>query len=202
MHFNGLTRLSKGFTGTFKQPNKAVKDANLYCDLGSRVAQEAADAMATESVSSVDNEVLWLGTVFELNAWATPGPGAAVFRTACKANHSCVPNVMKQRFKRDGEFVEFVVTALRDIHAGEELFIDYGVPQAPVETRRAYLQMKYKFICHCPACDNEREAPVQADPEQAKDDIVQRQWNWSKVLLSTSVVVLLVSYLWSNLRAN
>ena len=64
-------------------------------------------------------------------------------------------NVIKQRFVCDGEFGEFVVTAMRDISAGDELFSDYVVPQASVDVKRAWLEMKYSFICQCPACDEE-----------------------------------------------
>ena len=67
-----------------------------------------------------------------------------------------MPNVAKQRFRRDGEFVEFAITAVRNISAGEEVVIDYGVPEGRGDVRRAWLKMKYNFICHCPAYDDDR----------------------------------------------
>ena len=48
-------------------------------------------------------------------------------------HHSCVPNVVKLRFRRNDKFVESVVTAIRYIYAEEELFIDYGVPAIVVQ---------------------------------------------------------------------
>jgi SET domain-containing protein len=51
---------------------------------------------------------------------------------------------------------QFVITATRDVFAGEQLFIDYDVPRAPVNQRRAWLEIKYKFTCHCQACEGAR----------------------------------------------
>ena len=50
-----------------------------------------------------------------------------------RINHSCEPNAVKLRFRCNDEFVESVVTAIRDIHAGEELFVDYGAPAIAVQ---------------------------------------------------------------------
>merc|ERR1712039_690813 len=97
------------------------------------------------------------GGIMRTNSFAFETGGTEIlFEHLSRINHSCMPNVVKQRYRRKGEFVEFVVTATRDILAGEELFIDYGVPDGPVERRRAWLTMKYNFTCHCPACDDGR----------------------------------------------
>ena len=76
------------------------------------------------------------------------GGTEVVFENLSRINHSCVPNVVKQRFRRDGECVEFAITAVRNISAGEEVFIDYGVPEGRGDVRKAWLKMKYNFTCY------------------------------------------------------
>eukprot|EP00747_Dinoflagellata_sp_TGD_P013197 gnl/TRDRNA2_/TRDRNA2_122337_c1_seq2.p1 gnl/TRDRNA2_/TRDRNA2_122337_c1~~gnl/TRDRNA2_/TRDRNA2_122337_c1_seq2.p1 ORF type:complete len:119 (+),score=11.02 gnl/TRDRNA2_/TRDRNA2_122337_c1_seq2:130-486(+) len=93
------------------------------------------------------------GGIWRTNVYDFPPTGTQVlFALLSRINHSCVPNVQKQRSRRTDEFV---VTAVRNIREGEELCISYGVPEGSVNERRAWLDMKYKFVCHCEACDRE-----------------------------------------------
>ena len=54
-------------------------------------------------------------------------------------NHSCTHNLEKKRYRRNGEFVEFAVTATCDIlFRGEELLIDSGVSDGSIDQRRVW----------------------------------------------------------------
>ena len=69
------------------------------------------------------------GGIMRTNAFNfNSGNCEVLLEQICRINHSCEPNVMKQRLRRGGEFGDFVLTAICPIRKGEQLFIDYGVP--------------------------------------------------------------------------
>ena len=71
---------------------------------------------------------------------------------AAFSNHSCVPNVASALAPGSSSGPpELVLTALRDIAAGEELLHAYVDPAAPTRDRQARLQ-GYGFVCACAAC--------------------------------------------------
>jgi hypothetical protein len=79
--------------------------------------------------------------------------GTALFAIICTMNHSCTPNVQVQYDR--GTSVGTVV-ALRDIAAGDELFINYCDMDDPVEIRTQNLR-HYGFMCGCEKCARERQ---------------------------------------------
>lgn len=76
--------------------------------------------------------------------------GFGVYPSASFFNHSCAPNIIKQR---KGNQLHFVT--LKDIEAGEELCIDYGsYLNEPVKIRREQLR-EWFFECMCSRCIKE-----------------------------------------------
>jgi len=75
--------------------------------------------------------------------------GLALYPTVSLLNHSCDP-VLELVFYGD----RCVVSAVHNIRAGRELFIDYGQVYYLVgrAERRAALQRQYHFDCQCVAC--------------------------------------------------
>ena len=56
------------------------------------------------------------GGIMRTNAFAFETGGTeVVFENLSRINHSCVPNVVKQWFRRDGKIVEFAITVVRNI---------------------------------------------------------------------------------------
>ena len=79
------------------------------------------------------------------------GPEAAVFKTASRINHSCVPNcchTWNPLSKMQ------TIHAIRDIDDGEELSLAYCSLLRGKAERRESL-MDYGFICYCEACQDE-----------------------------------------------
>jgi len=81
---------------------------------------------------------------------------SVMFEILSRANHSCAPNIDMQTDAARGHRAS--VTALRDIEAGEELFLSYlgSVGSARMtccaEERRGELRRKYRFHCACKRC--------------------------------------------------
>ncbi|KAG0355250.1 hypothetical protein BC939DRAFT_502519 [Gamsiella multidivaricata] len=82
--------------------------------------------------------------------------GFAVFPRACFFNHSCCPNVQKQRRQGDrARQMEYWSTRL--IEEGEECCISYGDITTSKEDRQERLWEMYFFRCSCPRCLEEEE---------------------------------------------
>ena len=86
---------------------------------------------------------------------------AAVFATVCRLNHACRPNCHHEWNTRLGRAT---VHALRDIEAGEELFI-YYLPHRGMERaeRQARLAEHFGFTCCCSACSLTADALTESD---------------------------------------
>ena len=93
--------------------------------------------------------------IWKSNAYAKEGDeevmGGNLYELLSRANHSCAPNVSKHVWE-GGNVVTAV--AMRDITAGEELFICYlpEVMGEPTSRRRELLREKYNFTCECKRC--------------------------------------------------
>ena len=75
--------------------------------------------------------------------------GSGHYPTVARLNHSCDPNI-EWRSVNGSNRIEFV--ALRDIRAGEELFISYIDQSESRETRQFELENLYGFTCSCSKC--------------------------------------------------
>ena len=73
--------------------------------------------------------------------------GIGVFATYSLLNHSCDANC---RFITFGNQV--YVQSTKDILAGEELTINYGVNEGAIAERQKYLKENFGFICKCNLC--------------------------------------------------
>ncbi|KAL1449230.1 hypothetical protein WDU94_000446 [Cyamophila willieti] len=77
--------------------------------------------------------------------------GSGLYPFCSMVNHSCDPNVV-----RHSQGTTIIMTALKGIPAGQQLFDNYGVHYATHEKvyRQSYLLSQYRFNCACAACEN------------------------------------------------
>ncbi|QDS76147.1 hypothetical protein FKW77_007366 [Venturia effusa] len=88
-------------------------------------------------------------SIFMTNAMECEN-GAAVFETAARFNHSCIPNAF---FSWNTIKHEERIYASRAIEADEEITLSYCDPFYEFSQRQWELQ-HYGFVCVCPACVN------------------------------------------------
>lgn len=88
--------------------------------------------------------------IFEANCFNI-GESAAMFLTATRFNHSCLPNTYYSWSEKRGEIV---FHAMIDTPEGEELTICYGRPFLTRLERQSQLRI-YNFSCCCSACQTE-----------------------------------------------
>lgn len=75
----------------------------------------------------------------------------ALYSIACRANHSCDPNLRKE-FDDKGTLFYY---ATRAVPAGDELLTSYGGSQLTLQRRREHLSEQYAFWCRCGRCMRE-----------------------------------------------
>lgn len=85
--------------------------------------------------------------IFEANCFNI-GDKAAMFLTATRFNHSCLPNAY---YSWSGGREELRLHSMLDIPEGEEMTICYGNPFCTFRQRQYELRI-YNFDCNCPAC--------------------------------------------------
>ncbi len=114
--------------------------------------EDVTELLAAASVHSSLYESSGFDSVFP------PLDGTALFSTACKMNHSCIPNVFVQYRGGWGQQRPLVLecVAVRDIQPGEELCISYVDCDLDTEERRQEL-LNYGFFCECPRCEGKME---------------------------------------------
>jgi len=78
--------------------------------------------------------------------------GFGLAATVAMLNHSCTPNVDAD-CSANGEVV---VSALRDVAAGEEFLLSYIDSSEPFEKRQHELMTRYPFCCRCLRCEEEQ----------------------------------------------
>ena len=88
--------------------------------------------------------------IFEANCFNI-GEKAALFLTATRFNHSCLPNMYYSWSEQRNEIVFHSVI---DVPDGEEMTICYGWPFLACLERHSQLRF-YNFWCRCPACQTE-----------------------------------------------
>lgn len=100
-------------------------------------------------------ELLLLGCILETNCFQLhrddeENPQAALFKVACRMNHSCTPNV-QGTWNEDRQC--YTVHASTNISAGEEIFNTCIDHQYIPRERRCRSLEPYGFVCSCKACD-------------------------------------------------
>lgn len=104
-----------------------------------------------------------LFSFYRAHAVAFPGLGGSVFYRHDMINHSCLPNAHA--------FYDHVkgrnqVQLLRDVKAGDQIFVSYLLSnEYPRANRRAEILKRHKFVCDCTLCTSqEAEAIMQRVP--------------------------------------
>jgi hypothetical protein len=80
--------------------------------------------------------------------------GVGLWPTGSLFNHSCAPNCS---FSHVGSGGKLVVTAVKGVEEGEELFISYLNTAQSTEHRRKHLFKSFFFVCQCPRCERDRQ---------------------------------------------
>ncbi|XP_032094190.1 SET and MYND domain-containing protein 5 [Thamnophis elegans] len=96
------------------------------------------------------------------------GSGLYVLQSCC--NHSCLPNA--EASFPDNNFV-LHLTAVEDIHQGEEICISYldcCQRERSRHSRCKILQENYLFICSCPKCLAQAEDPDVTSEEEEEEE--------------------------------
>ncbi|CAE7197245.1 unnamed protein product [Symbiodinium sp. CCMP2592] len=132
----------------FLQLPEEVQDAiwGLYCP---EPSVEALEESPGYLLSSEEQRRL-LG-ILKVNSVKLRGPGAGVFLTISRANHSCRPTCAFVL----GEDGMCSLVAVRKIKAGEEVTVSYISENSlllPVLQRRSALYRPWQFHCHCERC--------------------------------------------------
>ena len=94
-----------------------------------------------------DRQMSDVTRIFEANCFNIDY-SAAIFQTATRFNHSCLPNTY---YSWNEARRELVCQAMIDVGEGEELTIAYGRPFLSHRERKMELR-NYNFRCKCPAC--------------------------------------------------
>ena len=136
-----------GFGGRVRSPFSEYYEAVIRRHgRGSQGHREAVRHV----VSSIDprREELERGDQEELDSRISR-PFTAIFTLVAKLNHSCNPNAEI----RIGGYVDAVcdVVALKDIKAGEQIFISYVGPGGGRTAKRKF-SSQYLFVCSCDIC--------------------------------------------------
>lgn len=103
-----------------------------------------SDAFSTVSAQKT------IGGIYRTNVFErSVTEGLVLFNILSRANHACAPNIAKSF-----EGYTAVVTTLRDVAEGEELFLSYigSDVDKPTNERRELLKRKYNFVCTCERC--------------------------------------------------
>jgi len=99
--------------------------------------------------------------------FCTEEPQMAIFPKASFFNHSCAPNALMKSDRSS-----LLVTAARDLSAGEEVFISYlplSLLERPKSDRRYRLQGGRGFECTCSRCLSESDEKID-EKTDAKGD--------------------------------
>jgi hypothetical protein len=87
------------------------------------------------------------------------------FPLACRFNHSCRLNAHKVW---DPDQQQYVIHAVRDINAGEEITIQYVQVSFETVSRAFGLLFRYGFTCRCEVCSLVENAYVESDLRRAR----------------------------------
>jgi hypothetical protein len=121
-----------------------------------------SDAFSTPSAQKT------VGGIYRTNVFErSVTEGLVLFDTLSRANHACAPNIAKSF-----EGYTAVVSTLRDVAEGEELFLSYiGADVGkPTNERRELLKRKYNFVCTCERCGELPDKGVKANLVETDHD--------------------------------
>ena len=124
-------------------------------------SDDSDDADASDA-STCDDVMLRAALKLECNVftlWTAKYEPRAIclFRLACRLNHSCSPNLVREQ---DGDEITF--TALADIAAGDELTFTYVPASWSRAERQKLLRDYFQFECRCARCAGDPEDDARA----------------------------------------
>ncbi|KAF8624369.1 hypothetical protein AX15_005916 [Amanita polypyramis BW_CC] len=99
--------------------------------------------------------------------------GHGIFPNASRFfNHSCAPNAATRYQFAQAKPVTMEVVALRDIKAGEEVFLTYLDP-ALLQTRQRVFELTYGFVCPCLPCQHLRRLGPLPSPPSTEEEVIE-----------------------------
>ena len=118
-------------------------------------AEEAASSSSSSSSNSPPSfsALALIAPALQRNGFVF-GESLLSVQLAALTNHSCQPNV-RARLAGTQCAPEIAFTALRDISAGEEIFVSYIDAGQSFAARRERLTATYGFHCRCARCQRE-----------------------------------------------
>ena len=121
--------------------------------------------------------------IFEANCFNI-GESAAMFLTATRFNHSCLPNTYYSWSEKRGEIV---FHAMIDIPEDEEMTICYGLPFLTRLERQHQLR-NYNFLCSCSACQTKTPFGLESESRRLNmralnDQIIMFQSRLNEALI-------------------
>ena len=122
--------------------------------------------------------------IFEANCFNI-GDGAAIFLTATRFNHSCLPNTYYSWRESRGEIVFHAMT---DVAQGEELTISYGRPFLSRRERKDEMRF-YNFICGCEACQSETAFGQASEERRLEMGTLEAEIAWFQSALDEAWLV-------------
>ncbi|KAF2096556.1 SET domain-containing protein [Rhizodiscina lignyota] len=136
---------------TFLEGNQVWYENVLADEVLNRLpAAERAAFLRLSFQEKPDHKMFWRMKT-NCFGWEGQGNGGAwliAYDEISAANHSCSPNAI---VALDGETLLGRLRALKDIHEGEEIVIDYACMLNPHQQRQ-YLIDVYGFLCVCEIC--------------------------------------------------
>jgi len=134
--------------------------------IGAMATPDRQDFFALSQAEQHGNTKSELG-IWLSNAYPTTAGEGGVYSLACRLNHNCRPNAHQHWNDRTGMQT---VMALREILAGEEVFVAYigGDADGTRVARQSQLQQKFSFTCRCPQCEMSGAALEQSETRQRR----------------------------------
>ncbi|KAI2641403.1 hypothetical protein GGS26DRAFT_585795 [Hypomontagnella submonticulosa] len=124
----------------FHMPNGIIPNENTSMGVGEFV-QTMRQAMAIFSTNNSETQYEHL---------------AGLFSRFSRFNHSCAPNAAWNPYAGEDDRARMEVTAIRDINAGEQIYISYIGDDEQHWAERQKLLLYWGFICQCERCQQER----------------------------------------------
>lgn len=129
-----------------------AKDLNFEQESRRFLIDPNDDSLDDDDVEELVADHVRVMSIFSVNNFRIPPFDLAVFATASRLNHSCVPNV---HHSFNPSLKSTTIYAVKDIQPGEELCATYlgGEAHYLVRSERIErLSSHYGFICDCIAC--------------------------------------------------
>lgn len=148
-------RLSKSDKETFDVMH-SFQPVELELEFASRcfLIDSSDRSLSKDDIEELVQDQVRVMSIFSANNFGMSPKGLAVYATASRLNHSCVPNV---HHSYNPTLKQITVHANQDIYPDQELLTTYigGEGTYQVRSQRIErLRSSYDFTCQCPACSD------------------------------------------------